>query len=429
MRQSNDDGVILLIGSGRRPYRQYLIEGLAERAPLWLIDKDPASWQSPYLAGSSVVPMLNASRSVLDEAGLTEAAAKVDAERGVAGVCTYDEGTVIAAAVVAERLGRPGLTVAGAERCRDKHLTRKALTAAGLLQPQFALAATLAEAADAAARIGYPVVLKPRGMGASAGVVLVTSPDDLAEAYRITTRASHAGPLDFEQGLLVEECVEGPEISVDGAITGGEYHAFCLARKQLGPPPCFEETGHIVDAHDPLTRDQSLLTMLAEAHRVLGLQDGITHTEIKLTARGPVIIEVNGRLGGDLIPYLGRLATGIDPGQVAGDVVRGLPPELTLAHHQVAGIRFLYPPVDCRVAGVSLPTPEQVPGLVSAVPLAPVDSLIYLPPRMHLARYACLIARTGDPESCQAALDQAAALSSIETKPLTAAELEPEHVM
>ena len=429
MQQSNDDGVVLLIGSGRQAYRQYLIEGLARRAPVWLIDAEPAGWQSPYLAGSSVVPMLDAARAVPDEAGLAAAAERVTRMRGVAGVCTYDEGSVIAAAAVAERLGLPGLTVAGAERCRDKHLTRKALTAAGLLQPQFALAATLAETADAAGRIGFPVVLKPRGMGASAGVVRVTSPGTLAEAYRITTRAGHAGPPDFEAGLLVEECVEGPEISVDGVVAGGEYRPFCLARKQLGPPPCFEETGHVVAATDPLTRDAGLLAMLTEAHRVLGLADGITHTEIRLTARGPVIIEVNGRLGGDLIPYLGLLATGIDPGQVAADVARGRPAGLTPAHHQVAGIRFLYPPADCRVTGMSLPTPADVPGLFSAVPLAALGSLIYLPPRMHLGRYACLVARTGDPDSCQAALDQAAARSSVQAGALTPAELEPEHLL
>ena len=37
----------------------------------------------------------------------------------------------------------------------------------------------------------------------------------------------------------------------------------------------------------------------------------MTHTELRFTDRGPAIIEVNVRLGGDLIPYLGKLATGL----------------------------------------------------------------------------------------------------------------------
>ena len=427
--RDNDDGVVLLIGSGRRAYREYLIRGLAERAPVWLIDEEPASWQAPYLAGSSVVGMLDPARAVPDEPALIDAAAEVGKQRHVAGVCSYDEGSVIATAVVAERLGLPGLTVAGAEHCRDKHLTRTALTAAGLRQPRFVLVNTAEEAAAAAEQIGFPVVLKPRGMGASAGVVRISSPDEVAGAFQISTRAGHAGPPDFEQGLLVEEMVDGPEISVDGVVTGGEYQPFCLARKHLGPPPCFEEVGHIVDGRDLLAEDMGLRLMLAQAHRVLGLADGITHTEIRLTASGPVIIEVNGRLGGDLIPYLGKLATGVDPGQVAADVARGTPPWLIPSHRHVAGVRFLYPPQDCRIGGMSLPRRGTVPGLLRAEPLAATGAAVYLPPRAHLGRYAALIALSSDAASCQAALDQAAALASVTAEPLSPSELEPEHLL
>jgi len=429
MQRSNDDGVVLLIGSGRRPYRQYLIAGLASRAPLWLIDEEPPTWQAGYLAGSSVVGLLDPARIVPDQPGLIEAAASVARQRPVLGVCTYDEGFVIAAAVVAERLGLPGLTTAGAARCRDKHLTRIALTDAGLPQPRFTLAATAEEAAESAERIGYPVVLKPRGMGASAGVVRVTEPAELAGAFRVTTRASHAGPPAFEQGVLVEEMVQGPEISVDGVLTAGQYQPFCLARKHLGPPPCFEEVGHIVDAGDPLAGDAAIRTTLARAHRVLGLADGITHTEIRLTTRGPVIIEVNGRLGGDLIPYLGALAAGVDPGLIAADTARGIRPDVTASRRQVAGVRFLYPPRDCRIAGMSLPEPGAVPGLVSAEPLAALGAAVYLPPRAHLGRYAALIACTGDPASVQASLDQAAALASVDGEPLKPSELDPERLL
>ena len=423
------DGVVLLIGSGRRDYREYLISGLAARTPLWLVDEEPATWQTGYLAGSSVVAMIDPARFVPDEHGLVDAAAEVGKDRPVLGVCTYDEGLVIATAVVAERLGLPGLTMAGAQNCRDKHLTRTALTAAGLPQPRFTLVTNAAEAAEAAEQIGYPVVVKPRGMGASAGVVRVDEPAGLVDAFGITARASHAGPPGFERGVLVEEMVTGPEISIDAVVTADGYRSFCIARKQLGPAPCFEEIGHVVDARDPLTTDTGLHEMLTRAHRVLGLGDGITHTEVRLTGRGPVIIEVNGRLGGDLIPYLGKLATGVDPGQVAADVARGVRPDLRQNRSQVAGARFLYPPRDGRIAEISLPESNTVPGLVSAKTMAAPGTVLYLPPRAHLGRYAYLIARTGDPESCQTSLDQAAALAQVVTEPLDPAEREPAHLL
>jgi ATP-grasp domain/ATP-grasp N-terminal domain len=425
----SDDGVMLLISSGRRAYREYLLTGLADRVPLWLIDEQPPTWQLRHIVGSSVVSLVDHARMVPDEDGLYEAAAEVARTRPVRGICTYDEGFVIAAARVAARLGLPGLTAAGAEHCRDKHLTRAVLTGRGLPQPRYALAGTLGEAAAAAERIGFPVVLKPRGMGASAGVVKVETAGELAEAFTVAARASHAGPPAFEEGLLVEEMVDGPEISVDGVVASGEYRPFCLARKHLGPAPYFEEIGHIVNAADPLLTDAWLNRVLAQAHRALGLDYGITHTEVRMTARGPVIIEVNGRLGGDTIPYLGKLATGVDPGRVVADAALGARPGLEASRHQVAGIRFLYPPEDCRVLDVCLPEPGAVPGLVSAEPMAGPGDVVYLPPRAHLGRYALLVACTTDPAACQAALDEAAMLASIRYEPLKPEELVPSRLL
>jgi hypothetical protein len=95
----------------------------------------------------------------------------------------------------------------------------------------------------------------------------------------------------------------------------------------------------------------------------------------------------------------------------------------------VAGVRFPYPPQDCRIGGISLPRQGMVPGLFSAVPLATTGAAVYLPPRAHLGRYAALIALSSDVPSCQAALDQAAALASVTAEPLSPSELEPEHLL
>ncbi len=237
------DGVVLLIGSGRRSYREYLFKGLSESASLWLIDQQMATWQAPYIVGSSAVSLADPARMVPDEAGLLEAATEIARVRPVVGVCTYDEAFVIAAARVAERLGLPGLTVAGAQRCRDKYMTRLALTNAGLPQPGYALVHTLSQAEKGAQNLGFPVVVKPRGMGASAGVVMVSDVEQMTEAFAVAGRASHAGPPAFDEGLLVEEMVQGPEISVDGAVMAGEYSPFCLARKRLGTPPTSRRSG------------------------------------------------------------------------------------------------------------------------------------------------------------------------------------------
>ncbi|MFJ1755057.1 ATP-grasp domain-containing protein [Kitasatospora sp. NPDC088134] len=404
-----ENEVVLVVGSGVRRYREYLLAGAARRHPVWLLDAAEPGWQLPYVEGAEVVELLDRARLIPDEAGLFAAADRVAGRRKVAGVFSYDETLVMATARIAERLGLPGMSVEGADNCRNKHRTRQALTAAGLPQPRFALVGTVEQAREAAADIGFPLVLKPRGMGASIGVVRVDSVAELDAAFTVAERAGHGGAPAYEGGVLLEEFVHGPEISVDGASHGGEYRPFFLAHKTTGPEPYFEEIGHLVDSVDPLLADPELLRVLTEAHRVLGVSDGVTHTELKLTPRGPVIVEVNGRLGGDLIPYLGKLASGLDPAAIATELSLGRRPELTPGTAQTVGIRFLCPEQDSVIESVEVPAAGELPGLLEAAAIVEPGTVLRLPPRGYLGRYAYVICAADDPRTCAERLDRAAA--------------------
>jgi biotin carboxylase len=415
---SANEDLVLLIGSGWHPYREYLLQGLARQSRIWLIDERAPSWQLPYLAGSSVVPLLDEQRVVADRRGLIEAALKVATDYKVAGVLTYDEMLVTTTARIAELLGVRGLTVAGAENCRDKARTRAALTLARLPQPRYAVVHDFEHAVEAAARIGYPLVVKPRGMGASVGVVRAEGPRDLQTAFAVTDRARRTGPPAYEDGMLIEEYLDGPEISIDAVVFDGEYQPFLLARKELGPPPYFEEIGHLVDAADPLVDDRALRALLSEAHAALGVLNGTTHTEVRFTSRGPVIIEINGRLAGDLLPYVGELATGVNAGRLAAEIATGAPPTLSPTKRGCAAIRLLYPPEDCRVLEVVLPEPGAVPGLVQAHAIAQPGQVVGLPPHAHIGRYAYVMAAAENRADCELALDRAVALVELRYEPL-----------
>jgi predicted ATP-grasp superfamily ATP-dependent carboligase len=410
--------MLLVIGSAGRLYREYLLRSAAERTDLWLLDAVEPTWQIPYIKGNSVVPLVDRERLIPDQRRLVELAAELAARYPVEGVWTYDETLVVTAAEVADALGLPGLGSGPVQNCRNKHRNREALTAAGLPQPRFAYVTDAAAARAAAAEIGFPVVIKPRGGGASIGVVRALAPEEVDEAFAVAEAGSFGGATAYEGGALVEEMVFGPEISVDGAVHGGEYLPFCLARKKVGLDPYFEEVGHIVDAGDELWADEELLRVLAEAHRAAGVRDGVTHTEVKLTARGPVVVEINARIGGDLIPYLGLLATGVDPAHTAVDLARGRRPELARTRADVVGIRFVYPPRDGVLEKVLLPSPEDVPGLIQAAQMAPDGTALLLPPRGFLSRAAFVICRGATAAQCEAALDQAEAMIEVGLGPL-----------
>jgi predicted ATP-grasp superfamily ATP-dependent carboligase len=405
-----DEGVVLLIGSGVQRYREYLLAGAArDGRRIWLIESSQPTWQQQYLVGSSVVPLRDPARLTPDLEGLLAAALELAQRQRIAGVYSYDEILIVSTAHIAQALGLPGATIDGVENCRNKQRNRQVLTAAGVPQPRFTMVRTLDEARAAAERTGYPVVLKPQGMGASIGVVRVDEGAGLAEAFEVAFKGSYGGNPDYEGGVLVEEMVSGPEISVDGAIVDGEYIPLFLARKTVGLPPFFEEVGHVVDPGDPLLSDPALADVLVRAHQAVGMRYGMTHTEVMLTQRGPVVIEVNGRLGGDLIPYLGKLATGIDPGAVAAEVALGRKPDVTPSEHRVVGIRFAYPPEDCRVVEISVPAPGSMPGLLESAAMVGPGRELRLPPKGYLGRYAYAICTAPDPQACNDALDAALA--------------------
>src|SRR5207247_3018677 len=97
------------------------------------------------------------------------------------------------------------------------------------------------------------------------------------------------------------------------------------------------------------------------------------------------------RIGGDLIPYIGREATGIDAGAVAFAIATGAATGVTASRRRCVGIRFCYPPHDCRVVAVRLPPPDPAAGLLAAEPLAAPGETVRLPPRGYEERHAHVI--------------------------------------
>ncbi|WP_322750564.1 MULTISPECIES: ATP-grasp domain-containing protein [unclassified Frankia] len=411
---NSSKNVLLVIGSGLKLYREYLVSSAAARArraglDLVLINNLKPTWQHDYFDEITVI-------NVFDHELLAGTAREVAARHTVVGVLCWDEPLVMSAAKIAAEFGVPGLSIPGVHGCRDKHNTRSRLTAAGLLQPGFEMAATAGQARAAAERIGYPVVVKPRALGASMGVVFAADEVELDAAFAVASDASLVGDESYRGGAIVEGYAVGPEISVDAAVHKGEYLPMFVARKRTGGHPYFEEIGHVVDAGDPLLGDTVLMDTLARAHRVLEIEDGITHAEVRLTERGPLIIEINGRLGGDLIPFLGRTATGIDPGEVLVDVAIGQRPDIAATRRTVAGIRFGYPERDCLVRSVRVP--DAAPGLLIASRMVEPGTALRLPPGGYIARHSFVVCQADDALTCNERLDAASALVTVDADPI-----------
>lgn len=390
---------LVVVGNGHGAYRDHMLRALAARHRLLLVTTDPVTWERPHLTD-----YVRISGSDLDE--LVTATERLARLHKAAGVLTYHEPFVAAAAIAADKLGLARCSPQALSRCRDKYSGRAALHAVGVPAARCVLVRTESAAVAASADIGYPVVVKPRALSAGFGVSLVRDEATLAEAFRCARDSTLAYVTEHREEVLVEEYLDGPEISVDSVVTGGVVIPMVYAHKQLGFAPYFEELGHIVAPEVEILPDakarQEIRAVLTAAHQALGLDNVVTHSELRLTTTGPRVVEVNGRPGGDLIPHLGVLATGVEVATAAADVALGRFPSPRHTRTRAAGIRFFYPDIDGTVRRLGIDPsfghPEWLRQLTWVV--GPGAALTLPPVTFHDCRVGFAIVVANSVEEC-----------------------------
>lgn len=259
------------------------------------------------------------------------------------GVLPGFEHYVPLAARAAALLGVPGLGRQSALRMRQKNLMRDALSSAGIDQPMYAVVATEEELAGAIADIGLPCVVKPVDQSGSLNVRRVATLDEARVAFRRARNARdpelarHSLPL-----ALIEELVVGSEYSVEGFVKDGRAHTLTVTTKLLAADSPFVEMGHIVPADLCPPDDERVQEYVARVAQALGLSLGPFHAELRLSARGPLLMEIAARLGGDRIPYLLLLSRGIDLYDITLRCHLGLPVPMPQAGGttRCAGVRY-----------------------------------------------------------------------------------------
>lgn len=155
--------------------------------------------------------------------------------------------------------------------------------------------------------VRLPCVVKPTDSQGQRGVALVRDEQALAPAVALARTFSR------DDRAMVEEYAEGPEVSVNGYLRGGELEFVGVSDRVTHP----DHLG-LVQAHrfpaaatDPRVDEQLAEVLLASALG-LGLQAGPVYAQLKVTADGPRLIEVTPRLDGCHLWRLWRSACGAD---------------------------------------------------------------------------------------------------------------------
>lgn len=331
---------------------------------------------------------------------------------------TFSEYYVITVAEVAARFGYPYLAPAAARRCRDKHAVRQALERAGLPNPWFRRLRSEADARAAAEEVTFPCVAKPPGDSSSKGVLRLDGPEELLAYYReLATWTVNDRGQPTDGAVLLEELLEGPEVSVETVSLGdGTVHTVGVCRKLLSEPPYFVELGHDFPARLPEASRAALDAAVGGALRAVGYDFGPAHLELRLTPRGPVVIEINPRLAGGMIPELVQHATGVDLLTVLLDLLRRRPVALEPRHRRYSSIRFLTADRAGMVRAVAgVEAARQLPG-VREVTVTKGPGTEVWPAEHALHRIGYVITAGDDPERVAASAEEAAAEVRVEVE-------------
>ncbi|OIJ62718.1 ATP-grasp domain-containing protein, partial [Streptomyces mangrovisoli] len=255
---------------------------------------------------------------------LDQAAAQLRAH-GPDAVLTFSERRLGTTALLAERLGLPYHDTDTVRLLTDKYAQRGRLRDRGVDPVRSALLRATGDWAAALAAVGLPAVLKPaRGEGSRSTHLVRDAATGAELAEWLLSGPAAESALVLEEYLAgVDRTPFGDHVSVESAVVEGRVTHWAVTGKfPLAPP--FREVGHYWPA--PLAGDEqaAVVDLAGRAVRALGVRTGVTHTEVKLTADGPRLIEVNGRLGG-FQSGLGRLAGGLDPVVLAATLALGGP--------------------------------------------------------------------------------------------------------
>lgn len=266
---------------------------------------------------------------------------KISVKTKIDAVITFMEYYVPLVAKVAQYLGVKGNSVECGICTHDKYEMRNKLYQNGASIPQYFMFDSLESLLEGVKVIGYPNVIKPINMAASRAVLKSYNEEELVTNYKQLIQENPPYGVRKETRYLLEEYVDGQEISVEAAVENGKVSIIALTKKYVSGGKHFVEMGHTVPYNvDDKTR-MEIERCVVEGIRALGITNSITHSEIKISPKGPKIIEIASRLGGDHIPDLVNYAYGIDMWKMAIEIALGEKISCNKLRNEAASIVFL----------------------------------------------------------------------------------------
>ena len=338
---------------------------------------------------------------LLDRDALGEAALRLRELYGLDGVFTAGTDFSTTVAWLAEQLRLPGLPQAVARNATDKGRMRARFLDQGVPCPRFFTIAGTAEP-ERPPDFVFPLVVKPVDNMGARGVRRVDNEEEFRGAVTAALGQSRTGRV------IVEQYLEGPELSLDAVVYRGRATVCGVADRHICFPPFFVEMGHTM----PTALDPEVVARAEEVFRAgiraLGIRNGAAKGDIKITPAGPAVGEIAARLsGGYMSGWTYPLATGVEVTEAALNIAVGLPPGELMPRYSAVAAERAFISIPGRVAALEgLTEVRQVTGLEELFLRVHVGERVKLPVN-NLEKCGNVITRAGSRARAVTAAEQA----------------------
>ena len=297
--------------------------------------------------------------STIDEEGVYQAAKEFQAD-GIMTLAT--DMPMRSLAYATKKLGIPGISYDTAVKATDKGEMIKAFEEHNVTHPWYYIISGLNELKQVSGKITYPCISKPTDNSGSRGVMLINTPEELIESVSYSSTQGRKG------GVIIEEYMRGSEVSVEVIVLDGVPHILQVTDKLTTGAPHFVEMGHSQPSRLPKKDVDAIKKLASKAVLAVGIQNGPAHVEIMLTEKGPKMVELGARMGGDCITtHLVPLSTGIDMVKATIQIALGEVPDIEPKLEKGSAIRFLDAPCGEIVAADGTDEAKSVTGITDVV--------------------------------------------------------------
>lgn len=239
----------------------------------------------------------------------------------ISGVLTVGTDASQTVAAVANALNLPGIRFEDAEAATNKIKMRMRFKEHNVPSPAFLPVWSLSDAKKACKILGFPLVIKPSDNMGARGVIKIENANQISDAFKFAKSASPSGDL------IIEQFMDGPELSIDAIVYNGEITITGVADRIIDFPPNFVELGHNMPSALPQEKINDAINVMKQGIHALGITIGAAKGDIKVTKNGAMIGELAARLsGGFMSAYTYPLSSGVDLMKAAIEVSLGQEP-------------------------------------------------------------------------------------------------------